>query len=403
MKNTKLVTKLAALGLSVACCFAIAGCSAQNYGYTGGVAATVKASDASEATEIAEDTVTKYIQDFRTSSNIASDDSWGEWLNTNSYDPSSVRTQVIEHYEENELVKQACQAKNITVEDSEVDEKVSEMKANYDSDEEWQEALSNAGTSEDLYRESVQIGLLTNKLKENVVGEVKVKDSKLLKQLKTYASYLTGAKRSSHILFSSDDKATAKKVLKKINSGKISFEDAAKKYSTDTSSAENGGDVGWDKINNFVTEYTDALDKLKKGQVSKLVKSDYGYHIIKCTDVFNTSGKETKVSQYPDAIADYVKNIVKSNTEDEKYNDWYDKYKEQAEITVNDMPENVPYNLDMTKYQSSDDSSDSSDDSSSSSDDSSSDSSDDSSSDSSSDNSDSSSDSSDDSSSDSSK
>ncbi len=399
MKKTNLVTKIAVLGLSAACCFAVTGCSAQNYGYTGGVAATVKASDASEATEIAEDTVTKYIQDFRTSSNITSDDSWGEWLNTNSYEPSTVRTQVIEHYEENELIKQACQAKNITVEESEIDEKVAEMKANYDSDEAWQEALSNAGTSEDLYRESVQIGLLTNKLKENVVGEVKVKDSKLLKQLKTYASYIDGAKRSSHILFSSDDKATAKKVLKKINSGKISFEKAAKKYSTDTSSASNGGDVGWDKINNFVTEYTDALDKLKKGQVSKLVKSDYGYHIIKCTDVFNSTGNETKVSQYPDAIADYVKDIVKSNTEEDKYDKWYDKYKEQAEITVNDMPENVPYNLDMTKYTSSDDSDDSSSDSS---DDSSSESSD-SSSDDSSDSDDSSSDNSSDSSSDSSK
>ncbi|MDO5334531.1 MAG: peptidylprolyl isomerase [Coriobacteriia bacterium] len=361
MKKTKLMSKVAVLGVSVACCFAITGCSAQNYGFTGGTAATVKASGTDTAAEIAEDTVTKYIQDFRTSANVTSDDAWGEWLNSNSYEPSTVRTQVIDHYTEQELVKQACAQKGITVDSSEVDEKISAMKANYDSDEAWNEALKNAGTSEDSYRESIEAGLLEQKLKENVVGTVKVSDKALLKSLKSYATYLNGAKRSSHILFESGDKATAKKVLKQINSGKISFEKAAKKYSKDSSSATKGGDVGWDAINNFVTEYTDALGKLKKGQVSKLVKSDYGYHIIKCTDVLKTTGKESSVSDYPDAIVDYVRDLDKSSKETTKYNKWYEKFKEQAEITVNDMPENVPYNLDMSKCQSSDESSESSD------------------------------------------
>lgn len=364
MKKTNLMSKAVVLGMSVACCLAITGCSAQNYGFTGGTAATVN------GTEIAEDTVTKYIQDYRTSANIASDDSWGEWLNSNGYEPSTVRTQVIDHYTEQELIKQVCQERNITVDSSEVDAKIQSMKSNYDSDDAWNEALKNAGTNEEQYRESVESGLLKQKLEEDVVGTVKVKDSDLLKSLKSYSSYLNGAKRSSHILFSSSDKDKAKKVLKQINSGKIDFAAAAKKYSTDSGSAKNGGDVGWDVTSSFVSEYTDALDKLKKGQVSKLVKSSYGYHIIKCTDVLKSDGKETKVSQFPDGIVDYVKNLEKTSKENEKYEKWYEKYKEQADIQVNDMPENVPYNLDMSKYQSSDDSS-SSDGSSDSSDDSS--------------------------------
>lgn len=45
--------------------------------------------------------------------------------------------------------------------------------------------------------------------------------------------------------------------------------------------------MGWDKTSSFVQEYTDALSGLEKDQVSGLVTSSYGIHIIKCTDVYN--------------------------------------------------------------------------------------------------------------------
>ena len=63
-----------------------------------------------------------------------------------------------------------------------------------------------------------------------------------------YATAYDGAKRSSHILFNTGDEATAQDVLDRINSGELDFAEAAKEYSQDTGSAENGGDVGWDKL-----------------------------------------------------------------------------------------------------------------------------------------------------------
>lgn len=356
MKHGALLRKISVVGVSAACCIALVGCGGTNYGYTGGVAATVNGA------EIQEDTITKYIQDFRTSSDLTSDDDWGNWMKENSFDPATVRDQVIDYYVENELKKQACDEKGITVERSQVDDEINNMKANYDSDDAWKQALSSAGLTEDQYRESVEAGLLDKALEDAVAGDAATADdSKVLDMLNTYYTMFNGAKKSSHILFASGDTEKAQEVLDQINAGTLDFAEAAKQYSTDTASAADGGNVGWDAINSFVTDYTDALDGLSVGQVSGLVTSDYGIHIIKCTDEFTCDGKATSLSAYPQEFVDYISNIVKDQSKSTAYSNWFNDYKAQADIQNNDMPENVPYNLDMTKYDNSDSSSDNSD------------------------------------------
>lgn len=356
MKHGALLRKISVVGVSAACCIALVGCGGTNYGYTGGVAATVNGA------EIQEDTITKYIQDFRTSSDLTSDDDWGNWMKENSFDPATVRDQVIDYYVENELKKQACDEKGITVERSQVDDEINNMKANYDSDDAWKQALSSAGLTEDQYRESVEAGLLDKALEDAVAGDAATADdSKVLDMLNMYYTMFNGAKKSSHILFASGDTEKAQEVLDQINAGTLDFAEAAKQYSTDTASAADGGNVGWDAINSFVTDYTDALDGLSVGQVSGLVTSDYGIHIIKCTDEFTCDGKATSLSAYPQEFVDYISNIVKDQSKSTAYSNWFNDYKAQADIQNNDMPENVPYNLDMTKYDNSDSSSDNSD------------------------------------------
>lgn len=323
----------------------LSGCNSN--GMTGGVAATVN------GTEISEDTVTQYIQDMRQQNDLTDDSAWGQYLSTYGQTPSSVRSDVIDYYVKIELEKQYANQNNISVSDDEVNKAIESMKSNYSTDDAWKSALSSAGLTEDKYKENVTNALLEKKVTEAVTKDKATpSDKKILSTIKSYKTYFSGMKRSSHILFKSSDKAKAKKVLKDINDGKISFADAAKKYSTDSASAKKGGDVGWDKLNSFVTEYTNALTKLKKGQVSKLVSSDYGIHIIKCTDVWNAPKKLTSLDQVPDELTKYIKNYLKSNNESTEFQKWYDDYKSQQDIKINDMPSNVSYNVDMSQYSS---------------------------------------------------
>lgn len=345
MKNSGMFRKVAAMSMAVVFALALAGCSS---GMTGAVAATVNGQD------IQEDTITKYIQDFRTSADLTTDEAWGEWMKENDYTPETVREFVIDYYVEKALVEQAAKDKEISVSDEEVQQQVDSMKANYENDEQWNEALETAGITEDEYRESIHDGLLTQRLQENVAADAAASDEEVLEMYNMYSSMFNNSKRSSHILFETGDEATANDVLNQINSGQISFADAAKQYSKDPGSAENGGDVGWNTLNSFVTEYTEAVEGLEKGQVSGLVNSDFGIHIITVTDVFTPEENTTDLSKVPTEFVEYIRSIVTNQNQSTKYQEWYTSYKEEADITINPMPEDVPYNIPENYYKADD-------------------------------------------------
>lgn len=85
-----------------------------------------------------------------------------------------------------------------------------------------------------------------------------------------------------HILVK--DENEAQNISDDINSGKISFADAAKKHSLDAGSKDKGGDLGYMQKGQTVPEFEQAAYSLKKGKISKPVKTPYGYHLIKVTD-----------------------------------------------------------------------------------------------------------------------
>lgn len=87
-----------------------------------------------------------------------------------------------------------------------------------------------------------------------------------------------GAKiRCAHILV--EKLSTANEVLEKLNKGE-SFAKLAEQYSTD-GSRRRGGDLGFFGKGMMAREFEDAAFRLEKGQVSGIVKTQFGYHIIK--------------------------------------------------------------------------------------------------------------------------
>ncbi len=75
----------------------------------------------------------------------------------------------------------------------------------------------------------------------------------------------------------------AEDLMKQVKSG-ANFEELAKKYSEDTGSAKQGGSLGWIGRGQTVPEFEKTAFSLPKGQISDLVKSSYGYHIIRMDD-----------------------------------------------------------------------------------------------------------------------
>lgn len=89
--------------------------------------------------------------------------------------------------------------------------------------------------------------------------------------------------RARHILVEKEDEAKA--LIADLKKG-AKFEDLAKKASKDPGSGANGGDLDWANAASYVPEFSNAMVKLEKGQLSDApVKSQFGYHVIRVDDI----------------------------------------------------------------------------------------------------------------------
>ncbi|WP_337426874.1 SurA N-terminal domain-containing protein, partial [Slackia isoflavoniconvertens] len=168
MKKMNFLKIACAAALSAACCFAAVGCS-----QTKSDSGDVSVSDTSEGvaatvngTEIGEKAVTSYIANFRSMSNLESDADWAQWLVDNNYTAADIREEVINYYASQELIRQAAEENDIKVESSEIDSQVQQMRSYYDSDEDWENALKQIGTTESQYRSLLEISMLQQALQE---------------------------------------------------------------------------------------------------------------------------------------------------------------------------------------------------------------------------------------------
>ncbi len=132
---------------------------------------------------------------------------------------------------------------------------------------------------------------------EAVSKSIVLNESDLKAYYDQNASRLSGAeeRRASHILINAPKgapeadrqkaKARAEELLQLLKKAPDTFAEVAKANSQDTGSAVNGGDLDFFARGSMVKPFEDAAFALNKGDISEVVESDFGYHIIKLTDV----------------------------------------------------------------------------------------------------------------------
>lgn len=138
--------------------------------------------------------------------------------------------------------------------------------------------------------------------RKNLAKDVQISDEQINKYYQDNLSQYTETERrkASHILFTFPTdadaeikdkvKAEAQTVLDKITQG-ADFSAMAKEYSKDPGSAENGGDLGFFGRGQMVPAFEESAFSLNPGDVSELIESSFGFHIIKLTSI---EGGESK-------------------------------------------------------------------------------------------------------------
>lgn len=220
------------------------------------------------------------------------------------------------------IVKLESDKKDLTVKDSEIKKELENIKGQYDSEEAFNEALASSGSDLDSVKKNIKTYLLTEKLLKD---RVKITDD----QIKEYfeANKDTFAQKeqveASHILV--DDEKTAKEVKAKLDDGG-DFAELAKEYSTDTSNADSGGELGYFGKGEMVAEFDDKAFSMKKGEISEPVKTEFGYHIIKVTG--KKEAKEAVLADHKDEIKD----ILFDQALQTEYGTWLSEKKKEYKI-----------------------------------------------------------------------
>ena len=213
----------------------------------------------------------------------------------NDVELSQIKKQVLENIIGRELLYQESQKKGIKVDQEQVDAQLTALKERFPSEATFKDALSSMNLTEADLRFQFERDLAIRKLLEGQIGDnVAVSE----KEIRAYydGNVETFKKpeqvRASHILIKVDPgadeakKADARTKIESVQTKLKKGEDfgaLAKEYS-EGPSAPKGGDLGFFGRGQMVKPFEDAAFTMKPGQVSDMVETRFGYHLIMVTD-----------------------------------------------------------------------------------------------------------------------
>jgi len=192
-----------------------------------------------------------------------------------------------------ELLYAEAVAKGFEAPAAEVDAQLAGMKARFPSPEAFSEALTAQGLTEEDAAQEVRRGLSVQKLiDEDIATQVELAPDADRNYYDANLEQMQEPEQvhASHILVLADEKASAEdraaakekaeSILKRVRDGE-DFADLARENSDDPGSAQRGGDISWITPGQTVPPFEEAAFALQPGEISDLVETRFGYHIIR--------------------------------------------------------------------------------------------------------------------------
>ncbi|MCI7719066.1 peptidylprolyl isomerase [[Pasteurella] aerogenes] len=242
------------------------------------------------------------------------------------------------------LVQQAIKESGVKVNYAQVDQIIENIAAqNGLTYGQLLDALDYQGIAFETYRRQIANQLLMSEVRNQAIGksvditreEVQALGQKMLKQAqeKGTEKKVTGTEyQVRHILLKlnpmlndTQAKAELNQIRAEITSGKISFADAALKYSKDYLSGANGGNLGFAFPETYVESFAKTIKNTKKGTISTPFKSDFGWHILEVTDT--RQGDRTQEAYMQKAYEQLVNQQLQ-----EASKDWVKALRKRADI-----------------------------------------------------------------------
>ncbi|HWL34354.1 MAG TPA: peptidylprolyl isomerase [Gaiellaceae bacterium] len=241
----------------------------------------------------------------------------------------TLRNQAVQFLVQREQFEQEAESLNVEVTEKQVDARLAQIQKQYfgGDKKKFEKQLTEQGITEKQVRNDIRSQIVSEKIFAQVTGEVKVTDAQIEEYYeKNKAQYSQPESREvRHILVKT--KKQADELYAQLQ-GDADFAALAKKFSEDTGSKANGGKLTISK-GQTVAPFDQTAFLLKKNEISKPVKTEFGYHIIQPLG-------ETKAAKVT-PLAE-VKVSIKQQLEQTKKNEamtkWVDELKQDYKDKV---------------------------------------------------------------------
>lgn len=226
------------------------------------------------------------------------------------------------------LLMEQVEEKNIETNQDDLDSLVARVESQF-TEEELALTLENQGMTMEDFIQQLENRLLVNALLEQEIEGMEITEEEIQAYFEENKDLLDTPDmiRASHILV--ETREEAEDILVMIDEGS-EFADLALEYSLDGSS-QTGGDLGYFPEGVMVPEFEEAAFSLEVGEVSDVVETQYGYHLI-----FLTDKKAAAESDIEDLRSTIKFNLfdLKLRSNQDKFNSYIVGLREQAEIEI---------------------------------------------------------------------
>jgi len=236
-----------------------------------------------------------------------------------------------------ELIYQQALAEGVVASDEEVTKEMTKVMANFPSPEEFFATLEKADIDRDSYYRMIRQDLSVNKMtekKSSTAVKPTEEEMQAFYDANTEKMRKPEQVRASHILVKITDENRQEAqdkiadIQQQVKAGELSFAALAQQYSVCPSKAK-GGDLGFFGPGSMVKEFEKVAFSLKPGEISDIVETPFGFHLINVTD------RQQEVSLSFEEVKPQILSFLQDQNSAKVLQAWVEELKKNAEITFN--------------------------------------------------------------------
>lgn len=254
-----------------------------------------------------------------------------------SQEYQTLKNQAVSFLVQREQFEQQAKSLGVEITDKQVDDRLAQIQKQYfgGDKKKYEKQLADQGLSDAQVRKDIRAQIVSEKIFEQVARDVKVTDQQVADYYaKNKAQYSQPESREvRHILVKT--KAKADDMVRQLAGG-ADFGDLAKKNSEDTGSKANGGKLTISK-GQTVAPFDKVAFSLKKNEISKPVKTEFGYHVIQALGDVKPA-KVTPLKEVKDSIRQQLLQTKKNEAMTAWVNDLKKDYEGKISYAVGFNP-----------------------------------------------------------------